>query len=120
MTRAAMGTVHGVANIMGGGLLTEPDVTLTDYSLAILCSWFAWNLWKQRTAFRHFQIFWMIFFASVAAASLAGGTVHGFFLDKSTFGHQLLWPVTLLAIGITAATAWLLIQPTLIIILRII
>jgi hypothetical protein len=41
--------------------MTEPDVTLTDCSLAILCAWFAWNLWKQRTDFRHFQTLWMIF-----------------------------------------------------------
>jgi hypothetical protein len=80
--------------------MTEPDVTLTDCSLAILCSWFAWNLWKQRTDFRHFQTLWMIFFASIATASLTGGTVHGFFLDESTFGYRLLWPATLLTIGI--------------------
>ena len=42
-------------------------------------------------------------------ASLTGGTVHGFFLDQSTFGYRILWPTTLIAIGVTAATVWVLI-----------
>jgi hypothetical protein len=41
-------------------------------------------------------------------ASLTGGTVHGFFLDQSTFGYRILWPTTLIAIGVTAASAWVL------------
>lgn len=45
---------------------------------------------------------------SIAAASLTGGTVHGFFLDESTLGYRILWPATLLAIGVTAASAWVL------------
>jgi hypothetical protein len=31
--------------------------------------------------------------------------VHGFFLDQSTFGYRILWPTTLIAIGVTAASA---------------
>jgi hypothetical protein len=84
-------------------------VTLTDYGLTVLCSWFAWSLWRQGTRTQHFQVLWTIFFASIAAASLTGGTVHGFFLDESTWGYRLLWPTTQLAIGITAASAWVLI-----------
>jgi hypothetical protein len=41
-------------------------------------------------------------------ASLAGGTVHGFFLDQSTLGYRILWPTALVAIGVTAASAWVL------------
>ena len=90
------------------GFLTEPDVTLTNYGLAILCSGFAWNLWKHATRSRQLQTLWIIFFGSIAIASLTGGTVHGFFLDEYTLGYKLLWPATLLAIGITAATAWIM------------
>jgi hypothetical protein len=88
--------------------MTEPDVTLTDYGLAVLCSWFAWNLWKHAAQSRQLQTLWIIFFGSIAAASLTGGTVHGFFLDESTLGYKLLWLGTLLAIGVTAATAWIM------------
>src|SRR5207245_2244030 len=49
-----------------------------------------------------------LFFASVSAASLCGGTVHGFFLDKQTLGAAVLWPLTLLATGVTALSAWAL------------
>jgi hypothetical protein len=41
-------------------------------------------------------------------ASFTGGTVHGFFLDKSMVGYRILWPTTLVAIGITAASAWVI------------
>src|SRR2546422_6430208 len=47
-----------------------------------------------------------LFFGSAAVASLAGGTVHGFFLDVRTLGNAVLWRITLIAIGVTAASAW--------------
>lgn len=34
--------------------------------------------------------------------------MHGFFLDETTLGYRLLWPVALLSIGITTASAWML------------
>lgn len=88
--------------------MTEPDVTLTDYGLTLLCSWFAWSLRGQATYSRSFRALWIIFFASIAGASLFGGTVHGFFLDESTLGYRILWPSTLLMIGVTASSAWIL------------
>ena len=83
-------------------------MTLTDYGLTILCSWFAWNHWQQETHSSHYRALWTLFFGSLAVASLTGGTVHGFFLDTSTFGYRMLWPTTLIAIGVTAASAWVL------------
>ena len=77
--------------------MTEPDVALTDYALAIECALFAYLI--HRTERR-------LFFASAALASLAGGTVHGFFLDGRTLGNAVLWRITLMAIGVTAASAW--------------
>jgi hypothetical protein len=90
-----------------GGLLTEPDVTLTDYGLSVLCSWCTWS-YLQKAHSRQFRALWTLFFGSIAVASLTGGTVHGFFLDQSTFGYRILWPTTLIAIGVTAASAWIL------------
>src|SRR6266852_2139136 len=77
--------------------MTEPDVALTDYALAIECALFA-SLVRRREHAR--------FFGAAAVASLAGGTVHGFFLDPRTLGNAVLWRVTLIAIGVTAASAW--------------
>jgi hypothetical protein len=31
----------------------------------------------------------MVFFFSIAVAAAAGGTVHGFFLDKSLLGYRI-------------------------------
>ena len=47
-----------------------------------------------------------LFFASVSAASLCGGLVHGFFLDEQSLGAKILWPMTLLATGVTALSLW--------------
>ena len=77
--------------------MTEPDVALTDYALAIECALFAYLVRGRENAF---------FFGSAAVASLAGGTVHAFFLDDRTLGNAVLWRVTLIAIGVTATSAW--------------
>src|SRR5712691_3757182 len=77
--------------------MTEPDVAFTDYALAIECALFAHLVRRREDA---------LFFGSAAVASLAGGTVHGFFLDGRTLGNAILWRITLIAIGVTAASAW--------------
>jgi len=85
--------------------VTEPAVTLTDYGLAIENAVFAYLLRTGAgggAVTRRFAVF----FAAGAAAALAGGTVHGFFLDAETIGARLLWPATLIAVGICAAAAW--------------
>ena len=47
-----------------------------------------------------------MFFGSASVAAPTGGTVHGFFLDVETVGYAILWPATLVAIGVTALSAW--------------
>lgn len=84
--------------------MTEADVALTDYGLAIEGAALAW-LVARRPA--HAGRSWLVlFFAAIAAGALAGGTVHGFFLDPSSLGQRLLWPAALLAVGVTAWAAW--------------
>jgi len=94
--------------LKGGWILTEPDVTLTDYGLAVLCAWCAWDHWQQKTHSYHYRAAWTLFFGFLGVASVTGGTVHGFFLDTSTWGYRILWPTTLIAIGVAAASAWVL------------
>ena len=88
--------------------MTELDVTLTDYALALEGILFLVLL--QRGGARSWELrsWFSLFFASVSAAALCGGTVHGFFLDEQTLGHTILWPTTLLAIGVTSLSAWVI------------
>jgi uncharacterized membrane protein len=88
--------------------LTEPDVTLTDYVLALECSVICWLLWRRAAKESPLKIWAIVFFAATGAAALSGGTVHGFFLDESQFGHRVLWPLTLLLLGVAALSAWII------------
>lgn len=85
--------------------MTELDVTLTDWAIALVAGVFAWRIRREGPPGP--VRFWLgAFFWSVAAAALLGGLVHGFFLDERTWGARFLWPATLLGVGVTAVTAW--------------
>jgi len=86
--------------------MTEPDVTLTDYALAVECLIFAVILHRNKSRYVRLGRWFTLFFASICAASLFGGTVHGFFLEVDSLGHAILWPASLLAVGLTAMAAW--------------
>jgi hypothetical protein len=84
--------------------MSEPAVALTDYILAIESAIFATLLHRRR---RSALQFWLtVYFASVCAASLFGGTVHGFFSHFQSSTQEMLWSATLLAIGVTALATW--------------
>jgi len=85
--------------------MTEPDVTLTDYGLAIECAAFTYLLCRGEGR-QPLRVWFALFFGSAGVAALIGGTVHGFFLDPATTGARILWPATLLAIGATTLAAW--------------
>ena len=86
--------------------LTEPAVTLTDYALAIECAVFVLLLMRSDASDRTLRFWFVVFFASAAAASLLGGTVHGFFPDTASHNRQMLWKATLLAILVTSLAGW--------------
>jgi len=84
--------------------MTEPAVALTDYALAVETAALAMLLQRSR---RNKMQFWLtVYFASLSVASLCGGTVHGFFLDRRSLARPILWSTTLLAIGVTALATW--------------
>lgn len=89
-------------------MIYEPDVTLTDYGLTIMCAIFARALLRREVEWPTLRTWFAVFFAAVGAASLLGGTVHGFFPDVMSVGYRALWPATLFSIGIAAAAAWLI------------
>ena len=81
--------------------MTQPYVALTDYGLSLECIVFVFLLAPVR--FLQGARFWFfVFFSSLAAASLIGGTVHGFFEQPSFVGERILWPLTMICIGVTA------------------
>ena len=86
--------------------MTEPAVTLTDYALAIECAVFVLALARLGARDRQLCLWFVVLFASIGAASLLGGTVHGFFLAASSPGRRILWPATLLAVLVTSLAAW--------------
>ncbi len=81
--------------------MTQLDVSLTDYGLAFECMYFVYRIihFPGPSALRRT---FAVFFLSIALAAAAGGTVHGFFLDENSLWFRVLWPLTLIAIGITA------------------
>ena len=89
-------------------MLYEPDVALTDYGLAIMCAIFARMLWRQEVERPALRTWFTVFFTAASAASLLGGTVHGFFPDMMSAGYRALWPATLFSIGVAAAAAWMI------------
>jgi Family of unknown function (DUF6962) len=46
------------------------------------------------------------FFAATSVAALAGGTVHGFLVDRHARARIVLWRLTLLGLGLVAWAAW--------------
>src|ERR1700674_2019310 len=86
--------------------MTEPAVTLTDYTLAIEGAIFVIELSRLSARDKDLCFWFVVFFASIGAASVLGGTVHGFFLAASSPGRRILWPATLLAIVATSLAAW--------------
>src|ERR1044071_3139161 len=84
--------------------MTEVAVTLTDYALALESAIFAVLLQRRRRG----RLGWWLslFFASVSAGAACGGTVHGFFLDQGNRGSAILWPATLLALGLASVCLW--------------
>ena len=81
--------------------MTQPDVVLTDYALALACLVFAWLLAPARRQSSSIGFWFIIFFLATALAAAMGGTVHGFFEAPASIAHRILWPLTLIAIGLT-------------------
>lgn len=86
--------------------LTRPDVSLTDYALAIECAAFTLLLIRRPATDPVVRNWFVAFFASVSAASLLGGTVHGFFEYSTSPVRGILWNATLLSILVTSFATW--------------
>ncbi len=85
--------------------MAEPDVALTDYGLAIECAIFLYLL-SSRMSNSSLRWWFLVLFGSLGLAAFIGGTVHGFFPNPESAGQRILWPFTLVLIGLTALAAW--------------
>jgi len=89
-------------------LMNEPDVTLTDYALALECGVFAYWLFQEGGDLDSICFWYGVFFFTIAVAAFVGGTVHGYVPDESSSVHRGLWCVTLIAVGATAWCGWII------------
>jgi hypothetical protein len=87
--------------------MTEADAVLTDYLLAGESALFAWLLWRQPSIAPGVRDPFVLFFAATAAASLIGGTVHGFFVADPSQVGGVLWRAALVSLGVAALSAWI-------------
>jgi hypothetical protein len=88
--------------------MSEPDVTLTDYGLALECAVCAAFLGLTPTVCKGLRSAGMFFFIFLGLSAVTGGTVHGFFPEKQSPEGQFLWQLTLQAIGLAAFSTWIL------------
>ena len=81
--------------------MSEPDVTLTDFALAVLCAGFAVALLAAAPLFAGL-------FAALALAALLGALWHGWFSGQSGGRGGALWLGTMLAVGAANLFLWLI------------
>jgi hypothetical protein len=82
--------------------MTEPDVTFTDFGLALLCAGFALAL----IGGGGLAPLYALLFATLAVASLVGGVWHGWFAGQQHGPGGALWLVVMLAVGVANLALW--------------
>jgi hypothetical protein len=86
--------------------LSEPDVALTDFALAVECAVLgAWLNWGA-AAGDALRKWWTLFFWALGGGALLGGISHGLVTDYESLPARALWSATLLAIGLVALACW--------------
>lgn len=81
--------------------MREIATTLTDFLLTALCSLCVWRLVASGGATRLPGA--VVLFAGFAAAALLGGIWHGYFSDEQGRAQEVIWWLTMLFAGVTAA-----------------
>jgi len=83
--------------------ILEPTTMLTDYLVTVLCLGFAISLYREcnRRSQRSVWL-WATGFLLLAAASLIGGTYHGFAAYFEPGALLAMWNVTIFLVGVSA------------------
>jgi uncharacterized protein DUF6962 len=79
--------------------VTQSAVALSDYALTVESGFLA-VLARRHRRVSQLRPWVVLFFATSAIASFAGGSVHGFAADPASRGHRILWPASLVSVGI--------------------
>jgi len=80
--------------------IDEPDVSLTDFGLALETAIFAVILARRHTSWTRLRSWGVAFFGAATTASIAGAIDHGFLRRDGRDGiHDAFWVATLVAIG---------------------
>ncbi|MFV1987086.1 MAG: hypothetical protein ACC682_07380 [Gemmatimonadota bacterium] len=85
--------------------INDPDVALTDYAITLLCLWIMWRI-RSGPGLGRTRPWLLVFYGGIALAAAFGGTVHGFFEFEGTAGYDILWPATLISMGVAALGGW--------------
>jgi hypothetical protein len=88
--------------------MCEPDVTLTDYGLAVECAICATSLGLAPAARKGLQNAGMCFYIFLGISAAAGGTVNGFCPGLQSPECRWLWQLTLQSVGLAAFSTWVL------------
>ena len=84
----------------------EQAVAITDFVLAMECAVFSFLI-APKLPKGSYRMWLLVFFVSIAAGALFGGITHAYFPSDTPAGRAL-WIATMLAVGVTAATCWIL------------
>jgi hypothetical protein len=72
---------------------------LTDYALAGVTGWLGWLLFRAQEGHAA-RSYWAVAFAALALSAALGGTYHGFAPSLAEGTQNLLWKVTVMAVGV--------------------
>jgi hypothetical protein len=88
--------------------MLEPDVTLTDFALAALCTGLVVSLLRRTDGDRGVRQAFAALFAALALASLLGGIWHGFLSTAGSRQVPIVWTMTMLALSAAASALWMI------------
>lgn len=88
--------------------MTEPDIALTDFALAVECCVLAFRFSRVRVPDPHQRQGARLLFAAAAVATLCGGVYHGFLLDAAPRVQNGLWLVIFAAAGAASFGCWVI------------
>jgi hypothetical protein len=86
--------------------INAPDVSLTDFFIALTCLYFALRLMGMQAMHHDLRKLFVGLFLFTALGAGAGGAYHGFFEVETSIWTKISWTTTLLAIGCTAFYVW--------------
>lgn len=89
--------------------MTEPDVALTDFALAVECVVLALALRSGGRRMHAVQRRFAALFLMIAVGSALGGVWHGFLNTYDSIASRIVWSATLLSLGLAVLALWFLV-----------